>query len=271
MAVCRLLLCNVLPKTCRPLIPVKDHPAARASPRLHQSLPGCSHKRPTNFVLVVQPTADSPFPEDTSGPLWLARLPALRSPGGEAHKTRHSFFPCSTVGLRSARALSRRRRRNRLMNAGNRSHGPTVEALLPRVPGVQRISRPSQTVTNPPTPSASRSLCTAKHGSRRMDGMGKEEWQSGASHHSVPSQGRPAPVLLQGCLRRYPPHSLRTLCDVLPELSCCGVVLPQGSSVDFPESQRAGACHRCFIVSLEDNFIPGFFFSHAQGSPQPYG
>jgi hypothetical protein len=40
-------------------------------------------------------------------------------------------------------------------------------------------------------------------------------------------------------------------------LPYCGVVLPPGSSVSCLGTQKAGACHRCFIVS-PDNFIPGF-------------
>jgi hypothetical protein len=48
--------------------------------------------------------------------------------------------------------------------------------------------------------------------------------------------------------------------NVRPELTHCGVVLPPGSSVVSlgPRTQNAGACHRCFTVSLQNNFIPGF-------------
>jgi hypothetical protein len=171
------------------------------------------------------------------GRLWPARLPhCRRQPNGQPVLHRqHCGKRASPVAGQPAAA---------------RGEAQRWRHLRPKDPA----SRPSETVTNSIDP-ISTSLRNAGQG------YGWWQWHSDLGHvtsylprekMAVP-RGAPRlgpPVAVQDDNRRYPPHSLRTFRDVRPELTYCGVVLPRIVCLS-PWSQKAGACHRCFIVSLQ--------------------
>lgn len=221
------------PKTCRPFEPLKETTAAQASLRYAPSLPRAHiEEEKTNMILVMPPTVDSSPKRMSFGRPWSAHLP-----------------PCPAASLRDIQYRTGSTCGKRTSPSPGSRPSPARVQRWRHVRSKDPASRPTETVTNPLIPSAH--PCNVQSMGWCSDLLGDVTSYLSRENGSHPRRAKlRTPVAAQDDSRRYPPHSLRTFWYVLPELTYCGVVLPRIVCLS-PWSQKAGACHRCFIVSLQ--------------------
>lgn len=252
-AVCCLLLCDGLLKTCRCPEPLERRAAVPESPR-HASSLTRARLQEVSVILAVQPTVDSYLQEDvSSGQKASVGAPPTLPPPPTAHSSctfnKYSYRIDNAV----VRSHTRFRSAGDRATAAGQGHSTVVEDL--RL--CQRIPRPSETVTSPLThrriPAKS-----AEHGWQRQGYLQptRGEWAAGGrSSHVHRAPRTRAPVAAQGAGWQSTLSAALTSYLLVTmyylSLPYCGVVLPPRIVSLFPESQKAGACHRCFIVSLQ--------------------
>lgn len=209
-AVCCLLLCDGLLKTCRCPEPLERRAAVPESPR-HASSLTRARLQEVGVILAVQPTVDSYLQEDvSSGQKASVGAPPTLPPPPTAHSSctfnKYSYRIDNAV----VRSHTRFRSAGDRATAAGQGHSTVVEDL--RL--CQRIPRPSETVTSPLTHRRIPAKVQSMGGSDKGTYNPPEEngQPGGAPVMSTARQG-PGPLSrprVQDGSRRSPPHSLRT-------------------------------------------------------------